>query len=269
MLITNKSQIAHIADRCGVDWIFVDLEKIGKEERQPGLDTIKSQHHISDIPKVKSSLSSSKLMVRINPLGDHSQHEIDNVVQAGADIIMLPFFRSAKEPQEFISIINKRVKTCLLVETMEAVADIENIISIEGIDYIHIGLNDIHLQRGSNFIFEFLSDGFMDKISETIKQKNIPFGFGGIGRPKELKPSGERILGEHFRLGSSGVILSRAFIKIEDFIDEESFANSLAQGVKEIRTCLNKFNTAPRNFFEENKRICFQEISEVAEAMNK
>ena len=38
---------------------------------------------------------------------------------------------------------------------MEAVADIENIISIEGIDYIHIGLNDIHLQRGrilfSNF----------------------------------------------------------------------------------------------------------------------
>ena len=169
---------------------FVDLEKIGKEERQPGLDTIKSNHHISDIPKVKSSLSSSRLMVRINPLGDHSQHEIDKVVQAGADIIMLPFFRSAKEPQEFISIINKRVKTCLLVETMEAVADIENIISIEGIDYIHIGLNDIHLQRGSNFIFEFLSDGFMDKISETIKQKIYLLGLVGLDALKNLSPVG-------------------------------------------------------------------------------
>lgn len=269
ILITNKPQIAKIADKCGVDWIFVDLEKIGKEERQPGLDTVKSHHHISDISKVKSSLSSSSLVVRINPLGDHSQQEIDQVVQAGADIIMLPYFKSAKDPQAFISIINKRVKTCLLIETMEAVEDIENIISIDGIDYIHIGLNDIHLQRGSNFIFEFLSDGFMDKISKKIKQKNIPFGFGGVGRPNQLKPNGERILGEHFRLGSSGVILSRAFIKIDDFIDDESFAISLAKGVREIRACLKKFKAAPREFFEENKCICFREISEVAEGMNK
>ena len=36
MYITNRPQIARIAERHGVDRIFVDLETLGKEERQAG-----------------------------------------------------------------------------------------------------------------------------------------------------------------------------------------------------------------------------------------
>ena len=38
--ITNNPQVAKIAEDSGVDWIFVDMEFIGKDDRQGGLDKI-------------------------------------------------------------------------------------------------------------------------------------------------------------------------------------------------------------------------------------
>ena len=43
MYITNQPEIAKIADKNGVDRIFIDLEKIGKRERQGGMDTVQSE----------------------------------------------------------------------------------------------------------------------------------------------------------------------------------------------------------------------------------
>lgn len=43
MYITNRPEIAQIAESAGVDRIFVDLEYIGKADRQSGLDTVKSK----------------------------------------------------------------------------------------------------------------------------------------------------------------------------------------------------------------------------------
>ena len=40
MYITNDENVAKIADTHGVDRIFVDLEQIGKQERQGGMDTV-------------------------------------------------------------------------------------------------------------------------------------------------------------------------------------------------------------------------------------
>ena len=43
MYITNNPQIAKIADDTGVDRIWIDLEQLGKEERQKGMNTVKSE----------------------------------------------------------------------------------------------------------------------------------------------------------------------------------------------------------------------------------
>ena len=67
MYITNIPQVALIAEKNGVDRIWIDLETLGKEERQKGMNTVKSKHSIEDIKKIKSVLSKSDLMVRINP----------------------------------------------------------------------------------------------------------------------------------------------------------------------------------------------------------
>ena len=53
MYITNNIDIAKIAEKSGVDWIFIDLEINGKEERQGHLDTVISRHSIEDVKKIK------------------------------------------------------------------------------------------------------------------------------------------------------------------------------------------------------------------------
>ena len=65
MYITNEPDIAQIAENAGIDRIFVDLETIGKEERQHNMDTVKSSHTVADIRKVKWVLGKAELLVRI------------------------------------------------------------------------------------------------------------------------------------------------------------------------------------------------------------
>ena len=50
MFITNNPKIAMAVQRCGVERIWIDLETLGKEERQHNMNTVKSDHSIDDIP---------------------------------------------------------------------------------------------------------------------------------------------------------------------------------------------------------------------------
>ena len=49
MYITNSPEIALIAQANGVKRIWVDLETLGKEERQKGRNTVKSNHTVEDV----------------------------------------------------------------------------------------------------------------------------------------------------------------------------------------------------------------------------
>ena len=61
MYITNRPEIAQIAESAGVDRIFVDMEYIGKEKRQNGLDPVMSRHSFEDIKKIANSVFSSEV----------------------------------------------------------------------------------------------------------------------------------------------------------------------------------------------------------------
>lgn len=269
LLITNNPKVASIADKAGVDWIFIDLETKGKQKRQAGRNTVISSHTVDDIIKVKKILQNSKVLVRINPLGEWSKTEINRVIEAGADIIMLPYFKSAKEVEIFLSLVNKRVNTCLLLETLEAIDEISKILKLEGIDFIHIGLNDIHIQRKTDFMFEFLADGYIDEIAEQIKKYNIPFGFGGVAHmDSPLIPLAKDIIAEHYRVGSTGVILSRSFIDVTKFNDEK-FADELESKVKKLRYIEKTLIDKDKSFFDKNKIIVKNDIYKVRDMLRK
>ena len=186
MYITKRPEVAQIAEAAGINWIFVDMEFIGKDSRQGGLDTVQNHHTIDDIRTIKNVLNGAEVIVRINPIHNElpdyrsSMEEINGAIAAGADILMLPFFHTVEEVNEFIRLVGGRAKTCLLLETPEAAMQIDDILQVPGIDMIHIGLNEMHLALGRKFMFELLADGTVDKLAAKIKQKNIPFGFGGI-----------------------------------------------------------------------------------------
>ncbi|MCT7646451.1 HpcH/HpaI aldolase/citrate lyase family protein [Aliarcobacter butzleri] len=237
MIIENDLELIKKYDSIGVDRIFIDLEILGKKERQGHLDTVISEHSIEDIKKIKPHLNNSKLLVRINPINMNSRLEIDTCIGYGADIIMLPMFKTKKEVETFISFVNKRAKVCLLLETTQALCRIDDILELNGIDEIHIGLNDLHLAMNLNFMFELLSGGIVDYLSNKIKNKNIPFGFGGIATLDSGMISGEMILKEHIRLNSSMVILSRAFKNAakEDFSKFEKEFLKLTYKLEELK----------------------------------
>jgi len=256
LYITNDEKIALIAEKAGVDWIFIDLEIKGKEQRQQGRNTVISAHTIDDIKKIKKVLSTSKIMVRINPIGDWSKDEIIDVIEAGADIIMLPYFKTSVEVKEFLKFINRRVKTCLLVETMDAVDKIDEISTFDGIDYIHIGLNDIHIERKTDFMFEFLADGYVDNLVIKIKKYNIPFGFGGVAyMESDLLPLAKDIIAEHYRIGSSGVILARSFIDSSNIKNYTEFESEFISKVQALRKVERQLKNQTSIFFEQNKEI--------------
>ena len=49
MYITNRPEVAQVAEMAGVDWIFVDMEFIDKDARQGGLDTVQNHHTIEAV----------------------------------------------------------------------------------------------------------------------------------------------------------------------------------------------------------------------------
>lgn len=238
MYLTNDPQVAAIAQAAGVDRIFLDLELRGKEERQGHLDTVISHHSIEDVRRLKAVLTSAQLLVRVNSMYAGSEAEINKVIADGADIVMLPYFKTVKEVSDFVSVCKGRVKTCLLFETPEAVEHIDEILAVPGIDEVHVGINDLHLGYHLNFMFELVANGTVETLCRKFAEKGIPYGFGGVGRPgSNVALPAERILAEHYRLGSSQVILSRAFCDMSKIHDRSHLAEDFKAGVDDIRAC--------------------------------
>ena len=238
MYLTNDPQVAAIAQAAGVDRIFLDLELRGKEERQGHLDTVISHHSIEDVRRLKAVLTSAQLLVRVNSMYAGSEAEINKVIADGADIVMLPYFKTVKEVSDFVSVCKGRVKTCLLFETPEAVGHIDEILAVPGIDEVHVGINDLHLGYHLNFMFELVANGTVETLCRKFAEKGIPYGFGGVGRPgSNVALPAERILAEHYRLGSSQVILSRAFCDMSKIHDRSHLAEDFKAGVDDIRAC--------------------------------
>ena len=270
MYITNRSEIARIAEDAGVDWIFVDMEFIGKDVRQKGLDTVQNHHTIEDVAKIKKSVTKARVLVRVNPIHDaidgyfSSEDEINATIEAGADIVMLPFFKTVREVQRFLQIVDGRTKTCLLVETPEAALLIDEILELPGIDMIHLGLNDLHLALGMKFMFELLADGTVDRLTTKIKAKGIPFGFGGIATLNGGAMPGSMVLKEHYRLGSSMVIVSRSFCNTDVITDLNEVREIFNTGIADIRR-LEKEAADAANYFTSNRTAVIGSVHDIVE----
>ena len=235
MYITNDPRIAAIAQDAGVDRVWVDLECKGKEDRQAGMNTVKSKHTVEDAIRLRPLLDRACLQVRVNPLDGDSRAEIDAVIAAGADYVMLPMYKTREEVETFISLVGGRAKTILLLETCEAAERLLEYVDIPGIDEIHIGLNDLHLSYKKTFMFELLTDGTVEKLAGILKEHNIRFGFGGIARIGYGMLPAERILTQHYFLGSEMAILSRGFCDANLVSDPETVREDFIVGVRNIR----------------------------------
>jgi len=264
MYITNRPEVARIADASGVDWVFVDLEILGKRARQGHLDTVMSGHTVDDVRAVRTVLRESKLLVRVNPIHVDSCREIHDVISAGADIVMLPYFHHHHEVAEFVNLVNGRAAVCLLVETPEATVELADILALGGIDFVHIGLNDLHIGYELPFMFDLLADGTVEELSRKIRHAGIPFGFGGVARLGVGDLPAEKLVAEHVRLGSSMAILSRSFYRPDDEPDLGQLKTVFRREVARIRVLEAQLADKSHAFFEANRLDVVRSINEIS-----
>lgn len=275
MYITNSPEVASIAQSCGVDRLFVDMEYIGKEERQGGLDTVKSHHTVEDVKNLRKVLNKSELLVRVNPIHDagenwcSSEEEIDDVVEAGADIIMLPMAKTVDEIKRFVKCVGGRAKTMLLLETAEAKENIKEMLDAGGIDMVHIGLNDLHLAYKKRFMFQLLTDGTVENLINIISSYGIPYGFGGIARLGFGMLPAEHVIAEHYRLGSSMAILSRSFCDIYKMDNVSEIERLFNQEMIKIREYENELVLKDKEFFAENQKETTRLVNLIADKIQK
>lgn len=263
MYITNKPEIASIIDELGVNRVFLDLEINGKDERQGHLDTVISRHSIDDVSKLRSVIKNGELLVRCNPIFEGSKEEIDRLVNDGADIIMLPYFKTVEEVKTFVKLVDGRVKTDLLFETPQAVELVDEILNVDGIDEVHIGLNDLHLGYGLTFMFELFANGIVDKLCEAFKKHNIPYGIGGIAALGKGALPAEFVIAEHYRLGSTCAILSRSFCNLKDINDSVEFRDVFSKSLVNTRNFENKLLGENQDYFEQNRELVCKIISKI------
>ena len=265
MYITNDSNVALIAEKNDVDRIWIDLETLGKEERQKGMNTVKSRHEINDIKKIKPLLTKARLMVRVNPWNNNSKMEIDEAIDAGADIVMLPMWKTKEEVYKFVQCVDKRANTNILLETKEAVECIDDVLKIDGIDEVHIGLNDLHLSYGLTFMFELLSNGMIEKLCNKIRKSNIPYGFGGIARIGEGMLPAEKVILEHYRLGSTRAILSRSFCNTDEIKDVSEIDRVFSDNMKKLREFERDIKEFGTDYFLKNKEDVKSIVEEIVD----
>lgn len=265
--ITNDPKTAQIAEEAGVDRIMVDLETIGKDQRQGGMNTVQSHHTLCDIQKLRKVLTRSELIVRVNQIYPGSEEEINKAILYGADMIMLPYFKTKEQVSTFLHCVDGQAKTILLFETPEAVANIDSILSLDRIDECFIGLNDLHLGYHRKFMFELLADGTVESICQRLKETGKLYGFGGIARVGSGMLPAENIIGEHIRLKSSSVILSRSFCNTAEISDYEKIADIFRTEVPKIRDTESKFLNSDEKSLADNHVFVQDAVRKITENM--
>lgn len=255
MIVSPDLETATEAQAAGVDRIFLDLEYINKIERQMGRNTLISNNSIEDVSKFRAVLDKSEFLVRVNPINPNSKNEIDRVIRDGADIVMLPMAFDADDVKTFVDLVDGRAKALPMIETAAAMTRLDDILNVGGFDEVFIGLNDLHISMNLKFMFEILSGDLLDFMAEKIKSKGIKFGFGGIAKIGEGILPAEKILAEHFRLGSDSVILSRTFRNERDGKGDKV---DLIREVQKVRDKEEEIAMWNDSQFEKNK----QEVKE-------
>jgi hypothetical protein len=260
IFITNNPELANYTFLNGASRIMVDLEIIGKKERQKGMNSVISDHQLEDILKIKSINKEIPLICRINPVYTNTEYEINQAINFGADYIMLPMFTSCKEINYVYQTIKKRAKLILLFETPLSIVRVQQIVNEKNFDEAHIGLNDLSLAMGVNFMFEMLTSGIVEYVINYFKSNNIPFGIGGIAKHGEGIASSELVMSEHVRLGSTSVILSRSFHEYSKSVEELTKKINFSLEINNLNNCRNRLLKLSKIELDKNKLNLAKEI---------
>lgn len=230
-----------------MDRIGVDLERLGKAARQHGLGTWLSDHSESDLERLRPAVRSARLFARVNPWHNGTPAEVERVLQCGVEVLMLPMFEGADEVRAFAEEAAGRAEVVLLLERVEALAELEDILAVPGVGELHLGLNDLALSMGVANRWLSLLDDRIVRLAGRVRAAGWRLGLGGLGRVDDttLPIPPELVYAEHARLGATAGLLSRSFVK------HDGVSANLAVEVARLRDRLREWRSRDQAELEE------------------
>jgi citrate lyase beta subunit len=245
-LFTADANQAASAQRAGIDRIGVDLESIGKAQRQAGLNTWLSPHCLDDALRLRHAVRSASFFARVNPVHDGTRSEVETLLALGVSTLMLPNFTSLDEVVQFLAIVADRASVVPLVERRAATCLIEDLARI-GVREIHVGLNDLSIDLGVRNRLALLTSPLIDNLVQTARRCGMRVGVGGVGRADDVSlpiPS-DLVYAQLARLGATGALISRAFVQ-SPMTEAE-----LADEVRRLRQRLDEWGSASSDQWEQ------------------
>lgn len=211
MQIPNAS-VAEILSANGYDWIALDLEH--------------GSFSISQIPDIIRAIKLNNALPFIRVAQNHPK-DIKQALDAGAEGIIVPMIDTLEQVKDFISWssyppegtrgigyskanlfgknfnqyfenINQDLVRVIQIENVKAISEIDQILSVSGIDAIMIGPYD--LSGSMNLTGQFSHPDYL-KVIETLQRKsldfNVPIGTH-IVEPDQTRLKAEIDLGKKF-----------------------------------------------------------------------
>jgi hypothetical protein len=203
------------AAEAGVERIGLDIERLHKERRQRSVaDARIQQHELSDFLAIETNAPTLSRFARLNPWHPGSAEEIEQALSYGTTSLMLPYFRSVDEPAAFIQQIAGRARVVLLFETFASVVRIHEVLQLEGISEVMVGMNDLHLESQLHNPFEICASPLMDMIAAQVHARGLTFGFGAVAALTDSLPvSPDLLLARMAQLGVTSTWISRSLLK--------------------------------------------------------
>ena len=213
--LTDDPEEIALASAAGVDRIGPDLETWRKEDRQGGMGHRISSHDPESIGLVVRDAGDAIPFCRVDPIHDGSAEQIDHVIRLGVRQVMLPMFRTAEEVRTFVELVAGRAHPVLLVETVAATVRLPEILQVEGVSGIHIGLNDLRIDSRLGNPVELLVSPWLETICRTVRRRGLPLHVGGVASVADetLPIPPEPVIARLLELGATGSLVTRVLAK--------------------------------------------------------
>ena len=194
---TRTADIGKIMSTCGYDWLFIDME-----------------HNSMDID-IASQISIAAQDAGITPIvrvPDFAHHHATRVLDCGAMGIVFPHVDDATTAQRLVSnclyppnghrsmtgvlpqldfkqkpiaevakLINDNMLIVIMLESPEAISNVDSIAAVEGVDVILIGTNDLCMEMGipGDYNNSKVKEAYR-KVIEACKKHGKTPGMGGV-----------------------------------------------------------------------------------------
>lgn len=212
-LWTDDAALAAVAAAAGVEGIGPDLERFGKAERQSGPDNLISGHDERCLPAIRAVVGTGRLFVRCDPPHPRLDATLERLLCAGVSTLMLPMVHAAAEVARVARRIDGRATLIPIVEQADALAAVDEIAAVDGIDELYLGVNDLALSLGCASRFGALTPRVVGRVAEAAARRGRGFGFFGIGRvgAPALAVEPDLALATFVHYGAGAGLLARTF----------------------------------------------------------